>query len=118
MQYFNLFLSKRRQIMNVKDELTKQEENVLALLAQGLRTAAIAKELFISPRTVETHLRHIFEKLGVSSRTEAAVYALHARLVVSIEVSRNPDDMLDDKSYPYGNEASDFTRTLVRKGLV
>lgn len=64
--------------MTSTDELTKQEVNVLALVARGWRTARIAEELFVSPRTVETHLGHIFQKLGVSSRTEAAIYALQA----------------------------------------
>ena len=59
--------------MNTRGELTRQEKIVLTLVAQGWRTAKIAQELFVSPRTVETHLSHIFEKLDVSSRTEAAV---------------------------------------------
>ncbi|MEO8391744.1 MAG: LuxR C-terminal-related transcriptional regulator [Chloroflexota bacterium] len=78
--------------MNPRDELTNQECNVLALVAQGWRTTKIARELFISPRTVETHLYHIFEKLDVSSRTEAALYALHGNLTVNANVSRNSAD--------------------------
>jgi DNA-binding NarL/FixJ family response regulator len=66
--------------MNTIKELTKQERIVLALIAQGWRTAKIAQELYVSPRTVETHLAHIFAKLDVSSRTEAAVYAFRANL--------------------------------------
>jgi two-component system, NarL family, response regulator DevR len=85
--------------VNVRDELTKQEKNVLALIAQGWRTAKIAQELFISPRTVETHLSHIFEKLGVSSRTEAALYALQAKLAVNLEIRRNPEDTLNNNFY-------------------
>lgn len=71
--------------MTCTDELTKQEVNVLALVARGWRTAKIAEELFVSPRTVETHLGHIFQKLGVSSRTEAAIYALQAGIDVNAE---------------------------------
>ena len=85
--------------MNAIDELTKQEWNVLALVAQGWRTSKIARELFISPRTVETHLYHIFEKLDVSTRTEAAVYALQASLTVSAEVSRNSVNLTDHNHY-------------------
>ena len=85
--------------MNATDELTKQEKNVLALVAQGWRTAKIAQELFISPRTVETHIYHIFEKLEVSSRTEAALYALQANLVVIGEIRKNPEDALRNTSY-------------------
>lgn len=66
--------------MHARDELTKQEKIVLTLVARGWRTAKIARELYLSPRTVETHLAHIYSKLDVSSRTEAAVYALRANL--------------------------------------
>lgn len=60
--------------MNPHVHLTKQERRILELLAKGWRNAKIATELFISTKTVETHLHHIFSKLGVSSRTEAAIY--------------------------------------------
>lgn len=58
------------------NELTKQESTILELVAQGWRNAKIARTLFISTRTVESHLYRIFDKLGVSSRTEAALYIL------------------------------------------
>ncbi len=77
--------------MNAKIELTKQEKIVLALVAQGWRTAKIARELFISPRTVESHIAHVFDKLGVSSRTEAAIYAFHANLITRAENQKNPN---------------------------
>jgi DNA-binding NarL/FixJ family response regulator len=67
--------------MNSVYELTQQERTVLALVARGWRNAAVARELVISPRTVETHLYHIFDKLQVSSRTEAALLALQTGLV-------------------------------------
>ena len=85
--------------MNARDELTKQEKIVLALVAQGWRTAKIAQELYVSPRTVETHLSHIFAKLDVSSRTEAAVYALRANLTETGEIRRNPEDALHNNLY-------------------
>lgn len=85
--------------MNDRDKLTNQERNVLALVVQGWRTAKIAQELFISPRTVETHLRHIFEKLGVSSRIEAVLYTLQANSPVSVEIRVNPEDRRDNNSY-------------------
>ena len=103
--------------MNAKDELTKQERVVLAHLAQGWRTAQIADELFISPRTVETHIAHIFGKLGVSSRTEAAVYALRASLAADGEISTNPEDVLDDNSYAYGQAFLKRTETLIEEKL-
>ena len=103
--------------MHARDVLTKQERIVLALVAQGLRTAKIAERLYISPRTVETHLAHIFEKLGVSTRTEAAVYALRADLIGDVEIRTNADDRHDDNSYAYGNALRESPRTLMKEKL-
>jgi LuxR family transcriptional regulator, maltose regulon positive regulatory protein len=55
--------------------LSPREKEVLALVAQGLSNPAIGRTLFISPFTVKVHVRHIFEKLGVRSRAEAALRA-------------------------------------------
>ena len=55
--------------------LSQREIEVLELVAQGLRNAQIAKRLVISDKTVKTHLQHIYEKLDVSSRTEAVTRA-------------------------------------------
>jgi DNA-binding CsgD family transcriptional regulator len=51
--------------------LTKRELEVLQLVAEGLTNREIARRLFISPATVRTHLEHVFEKLGVGTRTAA-----------------------------------------------
>jgi len=51
--------------------LTKREEEVLALIAQGLSNAAIAGQLYLSERTVEVHVSHILSKLRVESRSHA-----------------------------------------------
>jgi predicted ATPase/DNA-binding NarL/FixJ family response regulator len=56
--------------------LTSREVEVLRLVAAGISSARIAKELFVSPRTVETHLTSIYHKLGVTSRVAATRYAL------------------------------------------
>jgi predicted ATPase/DNA-binding CsgD family transcriptional regulator len=56
--------------------LTPREIEVLGLVAAGMTNAQIAKELFVSPRTVETHLTSIYHKLGVSSRAAATRFAL------------------------------------------
>ena len=53
--------------------LTRREREVLALLADGLTNDEIARRLFISVTTVKVHVRHIFEKLGVRTRTQAAL---------------------------------------------
>jgi len=55
------------------EELSPREKEVLALTAEGLTNREIAKSLFISEVTVKAHLRRIFVKLGVRSRTEAAI---------------------------------------------
>jgi DNA-binding NarL/FixJ family response regulator len=55
------------------EKLTKREQEVLALLAKGRRYKEIVDELGLSMSTVRTHLAHIYEKLHVQSRTEAAV---------------------------------------------
>ncbi|MCZ7574387.1 MAG: response regulator transcription factor [Ardenticatenaceae bacterium] len=59
------------------DTLSDREHEVLTLLAQGLSNKAIAQRLYLSVRTVEGHLANIYGKLGVHSRTEAALYAVH-----------------------------------------
>ncbi len=53
--------------------LSPREKEVLALIARGMSNPEIGEALFISPVTVKVHVRHIFEKLGVKSRAEAAV---------------------------------------------
>jgi DNA-binding CsgD family transcriptional regulator/tetratricopeptide (TPR) repeat protein len=54
------------------ESLTPSEIRVVPLIAEGLTNRQIADRLFVSPRTVQTHISHIFEKLGVSSRAEVA----------------------------------------------
>ena len=49
---------------------------MVRLVARGMSNKAIAQQLGISPRTVEGHLNHVFEKLGTTSRTELVHYAL------------------------------------------
>ena len=56
--------------------LTPREVEVLELVARGMTSAQIAKELFLSPRTVETHLNSIYHKVGVNSRAAATRFAL------------------------------------------
>lgn len=61
--------------------LSGRELEVLQLLADGKSNREIAEELFISAQTVKTHIAHIFDKLGVSDRTEAVAAALRRGLV-------------------------------------
>ena len=58
------------------EPLTTREMEVLGLASRGMSNAEIADTLYLSVRTVQAHLRSIFNKLGVGSRSEAIVYAL------------------------------------------
>ncbi len=63
------------------DELTEREREILRLVARGLTNRQIAERLEVSPFTVKNHISNLLSKLGVSSRTEAATYALQNQLV-------------------------------------
>jgi DNA-binding NarL/FixJ family response regulator len=58
------------------DSLTSKEKEILPLVCHGLSNKQIAQSLYLSVRTVENHLANIYEKLGVRSRTEAAVWTI------------------------------------------
>ena len=73
--------------MKLIEQLTTQERRILALVAKGQRNKKIAHELCISIRTVENHLYHIFDKLDVSSRTEAAIFAIQTGILLNTEMS-------------------------------
>jgi DNA-binding NarL/FixJ family response regulator len=61
--------------------LTAREVEVLVLVAQGSTNRAIAEQLFISEKTVASHVSHIFTKLGLSTRAAATAYAYEHDLV-------------------------------------
>jgi DNA-binding CsgD family transcriptional regulator len=61
--------------------LTYREQDVLALLCLRLTDAEIAEQLFLSPRTINSHVAHILAKLGVKNRREAVARAVRLRLV-------------------------------------
>jgi NarL family two-component system response regulator LiaR len=69
--------------------LTDREDEVLALLVEGLTNAEISEQLVISVATVKFHVRSILAKLGVTTRTEAAALAWQQNLVQERRVSQD-----------------------------
>lgn len=63
------------------EELTNREQEILLLIAQGMSNQEIADELFITLKTVKTHVSNILAKLEVEDRTQAAIYAFKHGLV-------------------------------------
>jgi DNA-binding NarL/FixJ family response regulator len=66
----------RRDALNLLDDLTDREKEILQLLAEGMRNDGIAAKLFISPQTVQTHIRNILGKLRVHSKLEAVAFGV------------------------------------------
>jgi two-component system, NarL family, response regulator LiaR len=64
-----------------KHDLTERELDVLRLIAQGKSNKEIAEDLILSEKTVKTHVSNILQKLHLSDRTQAAVYALKQKIV-------------------------------------
>jgi DNA-binding NarL/FixJ family response regulator len=62
------------------EELSEREREVIRLVAQGLPNKRIASELGISEKTVKAHLTHIFQRIGVTDRTQAALWARRHRM--------------------------------------
>jgi len=68
------------------EELTLREREVLGLVARGYTNKQIAEALDVTEKTARNHVSHILEKLGLSRRSEAAVYAVEHKLVPPREV--------------------------------
>lgn len=68
------------------EDLTEREIEIIQLVATGATNRQIASKLFISVNTVKVHLRNIFSKLGVQSRTEATVLAIQEGLVEGVSL--------------------------------
>jgi DNA-binding CsgD family transcriptional regulator len=62
----------RRRDASTLDELTAQELQIAHYVGEGLTNRDVAAQLFLSPRTIDFHLRNVFRKLGISSRIELA----------------------------------------------
>ncbi len=80
----SLKLSEKRQKVDQRklyEDLTKREIEVLSLITEGLTNQEIAERLFITIKTVKTHVSNILSKLEVSDRTQATIYAFKHKLV-------------------------------------
>ena len=64
-----------------RTDLTKREQEILSLLAEGSNYAMVGEKLFISLDTVRNHIRHIYEKLQVHSKSQAVAKAMRQGLV-------------------------------------
>jgi DNA-binding NarL/FixJ family response regulator len=63
-------------------DLSRREVQVLLLVADGLTTREIADRLYISPKTADHHIQHIYTKIGVSNRAAATLWAFQHAIVV------------------------------------
>ncbi len=79
---------------NEPDSLTGRELEVLQLVATGASNRQVAQELFISVNTVKVHLRNIFAKLEVQSRTEATLYAIKEGWIEGVQL---PEEEVAEK---------------------
>lgn len=80
-EYSSLVRSNEHATLSNEKHLTEREFEVLRLIAQGYSNRDMAHRLYISEKTVKTHLSNIFEKIQVADRLQAALYAIRNRIV-------------------------------------
>jgi DNA-binding NarL/FixJ family response regulator len=94
----NLIRRSRARTVGVSRRLTKRELEVLELLGDGMRHDAIARRLFISPKTVATHVEHILRKLDARNRAEAIAIAYREEILqVRVPVMTSEIPVAEDR---------------------
>jgi DNA-binding NarL/FixJ family response regulator len=78
---YRVLMRREREERRPAGQLTDREREVLVRLARGLTNNQIAADLFMSVHTVKLHVQHIFRKLNLPNRTEAAVFAVREGLL-------------------------------------
>jgi len=71
-----------RRASTAASQLTPREQEILELLAEGLRAGEIARRLYLGESTVKTHITHVYEKLGAANRAQALVTAMRRGLLL------------------------------------
>jgi NarL family two-component system response regulator LiaR len=78
------------RVLENPEKLTERETEILKCVARGRANKEIARDLFVEERTVKSHVTSILRKLGVKSRTQAALYAVRTGLITVDELSEEP----------------------------
>ena len=78
-------------------QLTGRENEILCLIAEGLTNRQIAGNLSISESTVENHIHHIYEKLGIANRAQAVAHAFQSRRVIIQNDAMKIEGILHDR---------------------
>ncbi|CAM5208456.1 LuxR family two component transcriptional regulator OS=Ureibacillus acetophenoni OX=614649 GN=SAMN05877842_10736 PE=4 SV=1 [Ureibacillus acetophenoni] len=78
-------IREEENLPHIKNPLTPREQDVLAELTKGKSNREIASSLFVTEKTVKTHISNIFHKLNVQDRTQAALYAVKHNLTEGSE---------------------------------
>lgn len=108
--------------MSAENDLSERELEILKLVATGASNKEIAQILVISPNTVKVHLRNVFSKIGVVSRTEATLYAIKIGLIhpegsQSVEISTGTVDEVQSNASENENRRSRNTRQIVASAI-